>query len=125
MWTAARRAASGLPRALKFAGGLFVFDLMYFNHRGHDAPWVGDPKKKTWSWSIEKDPTKTSEIIFAADPERPYKSFPVRVIRPKTTEPHEDANFEPVDAAALESAMWQPWSVLEGSISSQDSVELM
>jgi hypothetical protein len=123
MWTAARRTASALPTfssALKFAGGLFVFDSMYAHIRGYGAPWVGDPNKRTWTWSIEKDPTKTREAFFRSDPERPHLSIPVRVIRSKTSEPHGDAYFEPVGAAALESAMWQPWSVLEGSIYSED-----
>jgi hypothetical protein len=91
MWAAAGKAASSrLPtfsNACKFAGGMLVFDMMYVSVRGYDAPWVGDPKKKTWSWSIdfdENDPAKTCKTYFRrSDPERPHLGHPVRIIRSK------------------------------------------
>ena len=74
---------------------MLVFDLMYAHFRGYDAPWVGDPKKKTWSWSIDaKDPTKTCEMYYKYDPERPHLNCPVRVIRSKPTRPDWQAEFQ-------------------------------
>jgi hypothetical protein len=112
MWTAATRAASArLPTpatALKFAGGLLVFDLMFAHIRGYDAPWAGDWKQRTSAppWSIaldENDPTKTCEVYFRSDPARPYRSgravtvTPVRVVRTKRTGPDGEAGFQPVE----------------------------
>jgi hypothetical protein len=115
MWTVARRAASArlsraasssrLPTpatALKFAGGLLVFDLMFAHIRGYDAPWAGDWKQRTSAppWSIapdENDPTKTCEVYFRSDPARPHRSFPVWVVRSKRTGPDGEAGFQPVE----------------------------
>jgi hypothetical protein len=115
MWTAAaRRAASGLPtlsRALKITGGLFVFDLAYSHWRGYDALWVGNPKRKTWSWSIENDPsTKTTTTYFRSIPERPDLSYPIRVIRSKPTE-CEEADFDQSDLDAAVGEGWEALSV--------------
>merc|ERR1712118_316617 len=90
MWTAAKRAASGLPTArsaLKFTGGMFGFSLLCSKIQGHNhnsAHWAGDLKKKTRSSEFdvkdgETSKTKTKEIYFRTDPETGYR-YPVGVI---------------------------------------------
>ena len=126
MWTAAKRAASGLPTArsaLKFTGGMFGFSLLCSKIQGHNhnsAHWAGDLKKKTWSSEFdvkdgETSKTKTKEIYFRTDPETGYR-YPVGVIRSKPT--REDPRkpgywFQPVesDATGWENATWETFSV--------------
>jgi hypothetical protein len=122
MWTAARKRLPTLSSALKFTGGMLVFDLLWFNLKGRDsAPWVGDMKKKTWSSDFDKkDPTKTYETYFRSDPERPHLRYPVGVIRSKP-DAREKARrpasrFQPIHSDEIDvtregAATWDPWSV--------------
>lgn len=120
MWTAAKRAASGLPTtrsALKFTAGMFGFSVLCSNLQSCSVPWAGDLKKKTWSSRLEKaDHTRTREIHYRSDRETGYR-YPVVMIRSKARRPDEEdtkpVSCFPLDAddTGLETATWDCFSV--------------
>merc|ERR1719321_327846 len=119
MWTAAKRAAAGLPTlgtTLKFTCGLLGFSVLCanFQRRNEPVPWAGDLKKKTWSSGFDKkDETRTYETYMRTDPETGY-SYPVGVIRKKRKPPEKPASyFQLIDSDSIgwETATWESLSV--------------
>jgi hypothetical protein len=120
MWTAAKRAASGLPTlssALKVAGGLFACDVLYTNCvQRNSSTWAGDLNKKTWSSGFTMNERKTSrtyETKIVSDPETGYR-YPVGVIRSKRLDgdaKKSNSGFKPVEFAAPgweNAGAWEP-----------------